>query len=100
MNEDEIRELAGLFVTHAAAENGQLIETGWQAFKAAMLPEGDISEETVKLAYLAGAEHLFMSIMAIMDAEEEPTANDMDRMDKIGAEVMAIRDVLQKAVTK
>ncbi|HEV7278427.1 MAG TPA: hypothetical protein VGN80_19270 [Devosiaceae bacterium] len=40
---------------------------------------------------MAGAEHLWSSIMATLDAGTEPTDNDMRRMDLLQAEIEAWR---------
>ena len=41
----------------------------------------------MQLAFMAGAEHLFSSIMGILDPGEEPTDADLSRMDLIHKEL-------------
>lgn len=75
----------------AAIVRGQLIEAGWQGLKVGWLhpdaPEEQIAE--LRAAFFAGAQHLFASIMGILDAGEEPTANDMRNLDLIRSELDA-----------
>ena len=72
------------------ADKGKILEGGWVAMRALILP--DFPDMTVQVtemrkAYFAGAQHLFASIMAVMDSDREPTANDMRIMDSIQKEL-------------
>ncbi len=41
----------------------------------------------MRTAFFAGAQHLFGSIMGMMEADEEPTVTDLARMDNIEKEL-------------
>lgn len=84
------REAAGL-MTHFAVNKGKLIETGWLALAATAYPNGMTDEQRKQLraAFFAGAHHLLASIMHTLDADREPTADDMRRMELIQHELNA-----------
>jgi hypothetical protein len=70
-------------------DKGQLIEAGWVALRASAVPL-DASEDQLRemrMAFFAGAQHLFGSIMTILDPEAEPTEADLKRMESINDEL-------------
>lgn len=73
------------------ADEGKLIEAGWIALRVTTGLESAPKRqlEDMRTAYYAGAQHLFASIMAVMDEDREPTDDDMRRMDLINAELEA-----------
>lgn len=78
-------------LSKAEADRGQLVDIGWRAYRAVMLTKfnslpADI-EEQFRYAYFSGAQHLFASIMAVLDPDREPTERDMERMSKIHDEL-------------
>lgn len=77
-------------LTAKLADDGRLIEAGWAVMKAKML-EGapPIQVEEMRKAFYFGAQHLFASIVSVLDAGEEPTEQDLDRMSLIDAELKA-----------
>lgn len=88
MNKDQLAaELSKQF-----ADQGKIIEAGWVGLRALSVPDSapDIQVREMRGAFFAGAQHLFASIMTILDPEgEEPTENDMRRMSLIHAELQA-----------
>ena len=70
-------------------DEGKIIEAGFVGYRVlAMSPDApQIQIDECRFAFMAGAQHLFGSINAIMDADREPTANDMRRMDQINDEL-------------
>ena len=82
------------------ADEGKLIEAGWMAMRAAVIPAdappGQLRE--MRLAYMAGAQHLFSSIMLVMDPGDEPTAEDERRMELINAEIKQFTRELEERV--
>jgi hypothetical protein len=52
----------------------------------------------LQLAFMAGADHLFSSIMNILDADAEPTDADLRRMDQIHRELEGWRGRLAERV--
>jgi hypothetical protein len=70
-------------------DSGKLIEAGFVLFRSLAIPEGasEAQTEELRMAFMAGAQHLFGSIMGMLDAETEPTDDDMRRMDLIANEL-------------
>lgn len=73
------------------ADKGMLIEAGWIGLRIACVSEGAPDEQLreMRMTFMAGAQHLFSSIMTIMDADREPTRADLRRMDLIDRELRA-----------
>jgi hypothetical protein len=71
------------------ADQGRLIEAGWIGYRLAVLsPDAPpLQIEECKLAFMAGAAHLFSSINTILDPGEEPSDSDLRRMDMIHDEL-------------
>lgn len=80
-------------VSKRLADEGKLVEAGWHAFRRMFMkptaPPHRVKE--TRLAFLAGADHLFSSMMQIMDKQSEPTEDDMRRMDLISNEMLAFQ---------
>jgi hypothetical protein len=89
--EEQARQL-----TIELASKGKLIEGGFAALVLIMFPNATSAQRRdLRLAYMAGAEHLFTSIVGIMDPGEEPTTADLSRMDLIHAELQAWRTEME-----
>ena len=78
-------------ITDAAVDDGKIIEAGWLALRAQAIPSDapQIQLDEMRQAFFAGAQHLFSSIMSMLDPESEPTERDMRRMDSIDKELRA-----------
>jgi hypothetical protein len=89
-------------LTKQLANEGKLIEAGWVAMRLAAIPDNApaIQLQEMRLAYMAGAQHLFASMIAILDDDREPTDADMARMDLIHKELEAFRSELELWVAK
>lgn len=77
-------------ISKAQADRGQLVDIGWKAYRVVMLPRHAQSaemEEQFRYTYFSGAQHLFASIMNVLDSDREPTARDLERMSKINDEL-------------
>jgi hypothetical protein len=70
-------------------DQGKLIEAGWIGLRlAAISPDaGKVQLEECRTAFFAGAQHLFSSIMSIMEEDKEPTETDLRRMGLISDEL-------------
>jgi hypothetical protein len=80
-------------LTKLLTDQGKLIEGGFAVFVHVLdVPETQI--EPSRLAFMAGAEHLFASVMNVLDPGEEPTETDLRRMDQIQEELNRWREVL------
>lgn len=79
------------------ADSGKLLEAGFTAMRILIVPpgasEGQVSD--MRIAYMAGAQHLFASLMAMLDPDKEPTMADMRKMSLIDAELRAFEGELK-----
>lgn len=84
MTPDQLKAL-----TKAATDSGKIIEAGWLGLRLAAIdpaaPEDQLRE--MRTAFFAGAQHLFSSIMTILDPGEEATEADLARMTLIHQEL-------------
>ena len=101
MNKAKLIEMVAHEITKELVDRGLLIEAGFAAYAKLI----GIDEKTphalqreLQLAFMAGADHLFSSIMSIMDADAEPTTADLRRMDLIHHELEAWRGRLSERV--
>lgn len=80
-----------------ASDKGKLIEVGWISALLYVVPkdapETQVSE--MHKAFFLGAQHLFSSIMSILEPGAEPTEKDLDRMTLIHNEL----EIFRKEVT-
>jgi hypothetical protein len=76
-------------LTASLTDQGLLIEAGFSGFRALCISEGAPEQQLhdLRIAFFAGAQHLFSSIMTVLDPEDEPTAQDLGRMNKIHEEL-------------
>jgi hypothetical protein len=81
---------------------GKLIEGGWYGYRALCVPHeaSDVQVFETRMAFFAGAQHLWGSIMGIMDADREPTQADMDRMDAIDHEIRTFAESVKAEVAR
>jgi hypothetical protein len=69
-------------------DEGKLIQGGWEGYKMQLDPRaGAVQVEETRIAFYAGAHHVFQSIMTAMDPGKEPTEQDMARIALIQAEL-------------
>lgn len=82
------------------ADDGKLIEAGWMGLRASVIPPDApaIQLQEMRMAFLAGAQHLFSSIMSILDPGTNPTKADLRRMDLIDRELNAFAEELKTRV--
>lgn len=68
---------------------GKLVEAGWVSLRIAAisLDAPKIQLEEMRVAFFAGAQHLFGSLMSILEEGDQPTANDISRMELIHNEL-------------
>src|SRR5262245_47550517 len=76
-------------VTAKLVDDGKLIEAGWMSFRYFVIPKdaSPVQLEEMRNAFFAGAQHLFGSVMSVLDPGEEPTERDLDRMDQVSDEL-------------
>lgn len=73
------------------ADDGKLIEAGWVALRLRVIPRDapPAQLEDMRFAYMAGAQHLFSSLLSILDPGPEESEGDLRRMDLIHRELEA-----------
>jgi hypothetical protein len=89
---EQIREIA-IGITKELTKQGKLLEGGWAAFEAQVMPPNapEYQVQDMRIAFFAGAEHLFSSIMSSLDSDREPTEADEKRMSLIYDELQKFR---------
>jgi hypothetical protein len=89
-------------ITRGSAQEGKLIAIGWYGFAKHVMPP-DVSEVQLRdmcIAFFAGADHLYSSIMSMLDPGVEETPGDLQRMEAIHHELEQFRDLLKAATIK
>jgi hypothetical protein len=87
-------ELIANLVTREAIDREEIIEIGWLALKRLAIPADatQVQIDEMRMAFFAGATHLFASIMTVLDPGSEETEDDMRRMDAIQNELKKFED--------
>src|SRR5690606_29496803 len=90
----ERREAIGKIADRIAGhyvDRGLIIEMGFAGLISTAYPDWEAMPkdqlDQLRSAFFAGAQHLFGSIMGILDPGEEPTERDLRRMDLINHEL-------------
>lgn len=87
MNPQQTKEIVDAVVKEFS-DQGMLIEGGWKAYELLSLQNtSPIQRSECRKAFFLGAQHLFASIMGVLEPDAEPTEKDLERMDKIDAEL-------------
>ena len=78
-------------ITDAATDEGKIIELGWLSLRAQVIPKDapQTQLDEMRQAFFAGAQHLFGSIMTMLDPDSEPTERDLRRMGSIDRELQS-----------
>jgi len=86
----KVRELAKK-ITEELFRRGRVIEGGFRGYQLLVMPKeaSPIQIRECRLAFFAGAQHLFASINSILSADKEPTEADLNNMKKIFEELQA-----------
>ena len=89
-------------LTTQLTDEGKLIEAGWVSLRLhAISPSaGPTQLREMRLAFKAGAQHVFASIMTVLEPGNEPSTNDLRRMSLIEAELAAVAEELKRAVAR
>jgi hypothetical protein len=84
-------------LTKELADQGRLIEAGWVAMRVMLKLHNAPPDQldAMRFAYMAGAQHLFSSIITMLDPGVEETPGDMHRMDLIHKELGKFQQELQ-----
>jgi hypothetical protein len=89
-------------LTKQLADEGRLIEAGWVALRLECVPLNApaVQLEEMRNAYMAGAQHLFASMLGMLDPGTEETPDDMRRMDLIAREMEVFGKELELRVAR
>jgi hypothetical protein len=84
-------------LTKSLVDEGKLLEAGFNALVEIMIPPHAPPEqiEDMRLAFFAGAQHLWAATMTVLEPGEEETMNDLIRMSKIQAEIDSWEQILR-----
>lgn len=91
------REMADALLRELS-DRGQIVEGGWRAYEILTLKDAsEIQRSECRKAYFFGAEHVFMSMMGMLDSGPgtEPTELELERMDKLHAEITRFVDEIK-----
>jgi len=80
-------------VTKRLTDEGKLIEAGWVGLRDFVISKdaSDVQLAEMRMAFFAGAQHVFSSMMTFMEEGTEPTDADLRRMDHLHAELERFR---------
>ena len=80
-------------ISRELADGGRIIEAGWVGLRELAIPNTapQTQIDEMRTAFFAGAQHLFASIMTILEPDAEPTEKDLERMSLIHAELEQFR---------
>ncbi len=78
------------------------IQIGWESYRKLVVPDDapDVQITETRQAFYAGASILFEGLMHGLDAGNEPTDDDLQRMDDIQAEINAFGQQLDRKILK
>lgn len=76
-------------LTKELNDKGFLIDAGFIGLRLACIPLNAPPDQIkeMRMAFFAGALHLFSSIMTVLEPGEEPTEKDMERLSLIDQEL-------------
>lgn len=95
---DTIHKITKL-VTDGLADDGRLVNAGWSTYMSTVYPQGvgENQRQGIRMAFFAGAQHVFGSIMTMFDPGDEPTDRDLRRITLIDHELRAFIDEYKQA---
>lgn len=82
------------------ADQGKIIAAGFVGLRLAVIPPDAPQSQIddMETAYMGGAQHLWSSILGILDPDAEPTVADLHRMDLISRELAEFAERLKRRV--
>ena len=94
---DKERQQLATDITLELSNRGQIIEGGWKAYELLSLRHcSELQCNEMRKAFYLGAQHLFASIMSILEPGTEPTDKDMNRVTLINEELNRFMEVYRK----
>ena len=94
----KVTEEAVIKFINLLMKQGKIIEAGWMGLKiAAINPEaGPIQLKETRMAFFAGAAHLFSSMMVGLDEGDDVTEPDVHQLNMIDAELREFIESFKK----
>ena len=89
MNDEQRRETINNMVK-AMTDQGLLIEAGWVAFQHIFMSDPTVTgqqKHDMRIAFFCGAQHIFGSVINMLDPGDEPSDKDLARMDSVSQEI-------------
>jgi hypothetical protein len=88
-------------LTRIVADKGRLMGVGYMTFAAMFVDENTPAKtrRRMEVAFLMGAQHVWASIMNMLDEGAEPTDADLRRMDMLGREMDIVTEHLLPLVS-
>jgi len=92
-----IREIAKK-LSCELADQGRLTEGGWKAFETMFLPTAvnEDQRHDMRIAFFAGAQHIFHTMVSIAEEGTEATPNDLSRFQKLDDELTEFAEYMAK----
>lgn len=83
-------------LTARLVAEGKLVEAGWAGYLIDVVPPNatPVEIENQRLAFYAGAHHLFESIVTMFGDDVEPSGDDIDKLDSVANELADFREWL------
>lgn len=80
-------------LTKTLVDSGKIIEAGYTGLVMVAFPKETSPQQISEMRsiFFAGAQHLFTSIMNVLETGAEPTANDLNRLSLIYDELEQFR---------
>ena len=92
LSKEQAEELSRGLVDH-----GKLIEAGFVGLRTVISPDAPtVQIEEMRMAFFAGAQHLFSSIMTILEPGAEPSDKDLHRMTLINNELREFEEQFKR----
>lgn len=95
MNKAEVQAICNDMIS-----KGRLVESGWMGLRLVAVPHNASPEQLddMRMAFFAGAAHLFSAIMLSLDDGTEPTDADISKMHLVQEELARFSIELQMRV--
>lgn len=86
---NDIRKQTADSLLQELSDRGQIVEGGWKAYEllSGLNYSPDIQRYEYRKAFFLGAQHVFSSIIRMLDPGLEPTDLDLERMNKLNTEL-------------
>ena len=89
-------------LTRELADQGKLVEAGWVGYRLmVMSPDAPaVQLDECRIAFMAGSQHLFSSIMTMLDPGDGESEADLHKMDLIDKELRAFAKEMELRVSR